>query len=117
VFALFPSGTRIRTNDESTREAIEQTDSYLRMFDHVLLCNIDGCTMPVRKDCDFTHEMPKLDRMRYTFSAVQTTESWRANAAARHPDLDQREASARVMSEELESLAPGDADENTISFQ
>ncbi|WP_182865351.1 1-acyl-sn-glycerol-3-phosphate acyltransferase [Rhodopirellula sp. JC639] len=62
VCALFPSGTRIRPDDESTKQAIAQTDSYLRLFDYLLLGNIDGCTLPVSRDRDFTHETPQLDR-------------------------------------------------------
>ncbi len=106
VFALFPTGTRIRPDDESTRQAIEQTDSYLRMFDYLVLCNIDGCTLPVSKDHDLTHETPKLDRMLYTFGAVHRTESWRADAAARFPELDRRLATARAIREDIEALAP-----------
>ncbi len=106
VFALFPSGTRIRPDDESTRQAIEQTDSYLRMFDYLALCNIDGCTMPVSKDRDFTHESPRLDRMLYTFGPVLRTEDWRDRAAIRYPDVDRKTASAQAIREEIESLAP-----------
>ncbi len=106
VFGLFPSGTRIRPDDESTRQAIEQTDGYLRSFEYLLLANIDGCTLPVSKDRDLTHETPRLDRMRYTFGQVQRTEDWRNAAAARYPDLDCRMAAATAIREEIDALAP-----------
>ena len=106
VFALFPSGTRIRPDDESTRQAIEQTDGYLRLFDYLALCNIDGCTMPVSKDRDFTHESPRLDRMLYTLGPVVRTEDWRDQAATRYPDVDRKTASAQAIREEIEALAP-----------
>jgi hypothetical protein len=113
VFALFPSGTRLRPGDESTQQAIEQTDSYLRMFEYLLLCNIDGCTLPVSNQRDFTHETPKLDRMIYTFGPVHRTEDWRSDAAVRFPNIGQRMASAHAVREDIEALAPkGLASEN-----
>jgi hypothetical protein len=106
VLALFPSGTRIRPDDEATKQAIEETDSYLRLFDYLALCNIDGCTMPVTMDRDLTHETPQLDRITYAFGPVQRTDNWRADAAERFPQLDQRMATARAIRADIESLAP-----------
>lgn len=108
VCALFPAGTRARPDDASTKQAIAETDSYLRMFDYLLLCHIDGCTLPVSRSQDFAHEVPKLDRVVFTFGSVRPTDQWRAEMAAKYPELDQREASARGISEEIESLASRD---------
>jgi glycerol-3-phosphate O-acyltransferase len=104
VFAIFPSATRIRQHDASTGQAIEETDSYLKHFEYMLLGCIDGCTLPVTRDRDLTHETPKLDRMRYTFGAVLRTDDWRAGAASRYPSLDQRSASARAIMEDIAAL-------------
>ncbi len=112
IFALFPSGTRIRPGNEATKHPIEQTDSYLRTFDYLAMCNIDGCTMPVSKDRDLTHETPKLDRMIYTFGPVHLTKTWRAEAAAQFPNLEQRMASAHAIEAEIESLAPRRSEES-----
>ena len=112
VFALFPTGTRIRPDDESTKQAIQQTDSFLRKFDYLMLCNIDGCTMPVTMDRDLTHETPQLARMIYTFGPVQRSEDWRANAAARFPEVEQRLATVRAIKEDIERLAPEDRGES-----
>ena len=104
VFALFPTGTRVREDDESTKQAIVETYSYLRMFQYIVLCHIDGCTLPVSKDRDLTHESPRLDRVVYSFSPVQSTEDWLADAEARFSSLDRRAAAARAMTEEMEAL-------------
>jgi glycerol-3-phosphate O-acyltransferase len=106
VFALFPAGTRQRPHDPSTRLAIEQTDSYLKMFDYLTLGNIDGCTLPVTMDRDFTHETPRLDRMLYTFGPVQRTDKFRAEAATRFTKFDQRTATAASIMREIDRLAP-----------
>ncbi|MDG2224419.1 MAG: 1-acyl-sn-glycerol-3-phosphate acyltransferase [Rubripirellula sp.] len=81
VFSLFPTGTRLRPNDESSKHAIAETDSYLRAFDNLLLCHISGCTLPVSQDHAFINERPQLDRMVYTFGTVQRTSEWRERMA------------------------------------
>jgi 1-acyl-sn-glycerol-3-phosphate acyltransferase len=104
VFALFPTATRIRPRDESTTHAIEETDSYLKNFEFMLLGCIDGCTMPVSRDRNLTHEIPVLDRVRFTFGKILPTDQWRTNAADRYPELDQRAASARAIIEDITAL-------------
>lgn len=106
VFALFPSATRIRPGDESTTHAIEETDSYLKNFEFMLLGRIDGCTLPVSRDRDLTHEVPALGRVQYTFGRVLRTDEWRASAAKRFAELDQRTASARTIIEDITALNP-----------
>jgi glycerol-3-phosphate O-acyltransferase len=106
VFALFPTATRIRPGDESTTHAIEETDSYLKTFDYMVLGRIDGCTLPVSRDRDLTHETPRLDRVRYAFGPVLRSGEWRAAAAERYRQLDPRAASARAIIEDIMALAP-----------
>lgn len=106
VFALFPSGTRMRPGVESSKHAIAETDSYLRVFDYLLLGHISGCTLPVSQDQNFILETPRLDRMLYTFGKVQRTEQWREQMAERYPELDHRAASAKGIEVEIEALAP-----------
>ncbi len=108
VFGLFPSATRLRPRDGSTANAIEETDSYLKHFEFMLLGNIDGCTLPVSRDRDFTHEVPALDRVRFTFGELLRTNEWRETAARRDSELDQRAASARAIVEDITLLDPSD---------
>ena len=109
VLALFPAGTRLRPGDERTGQAIEETDSYLRRADYLVLGQIDGCTLPVARDRDLSHETPRLDRITYTFSSVMESARWRAQAASRHPELDQRQASRRAIMEDIAALPCGAA--------
>jgi glycerol-3-phosphate O-acyltransferase len=105
IFGLFPTATRIRPRDESTTHAIEETDSYLRSFEFMILGHIEGCTLPVSRDHDLTHETPVLDRVRYTFGKLLRTDEWRANVASRYPRLDGRAASAQGIVDDIASLA------------
>ena len=104
VLALFPAGTRLRPADASTGQAIEETDSYLRRSDYLVLCHIDGCTLPVSRDRDLSHEAPRLDRMTYTFSPLMEAARWRASAAQRYPALDQRSASRQAIMDDIAAL-------------
>jgi hypothetical protein len=106
VFALFPSATRFRLHDPSTARAIEETDTYLKHFEYLLLGQIEGCTLPVTRERDLTHERPRLDRVVFTFSEVLRSDQWRASAASRYPLLDQRSASAQAVMEDIARLCP-----------
>ena len=104
VFALFPAGTRTRPNDRSTEEAIAETDSYLKLFDYLVLGRIDGCTMPVAMDQDLTHETPMLDRVTIVLGPVERTSQFRLDAAARYKELNHRAATAEAIIQSIMSL-------------
>lgn len=104
IFGLFPGGTRIRTHDLATARPIEETDSYLKRFEFMLLCHIEGCTLPVTRDYNMAHEEPRLDRVVYFFGPVQRTERWRAQAQTRFPKVEEAAASAWALAEDLETL-------------
>lgn len=105
VFALFPAGTRTRLDDPSTRQAIEQVQGYLHLFEYLALAHIDGCTMPVSRDQDLTHESPKLDRVVFSFGPISRTEDWVDQAASRFVNLDPRAAMAQAITDDIERLA------------
>lgn len=104
VCGLFPAGTRTRPGQAASAAAIDETGSYVRLFKSMVLGHIDGCTLPVSHEHDFTHETPTLDRVVYTFSPVLSTREWLADAAARFPDIDPRKAAARAMMQDIMSL-------------
>jgi hypothetical protein len=104
IFGLFPGGTRIRPHDHNTAKPIEETDSYLKRFDFMLLCHIEGCTLPVTQDFDMALEQPRLDRVVYYFSPVLRTEWWRAHAATRYPDVEPWAATSWALAEDLATL-------------
>jgi hypothetical protein len=105
VLAVFPAGTRLRPADERTGQAIREIDSYLRRTDYLVLGHIAGCTLPVSRDRDLSHETPRLDRMVYTFGPVVEARRWREQAALRYPELSQRDASRRAIMEDIAALS------------
>ncbi len=115
VFALFPTGTRIRPGEISTTRAIPETDSYLKSFEYMLLGNIAGCTLPVTRDKDLTHETPRLDRVIVNFGQVLSTDQWRREASHRYPELNQRAAAARAIMQDIAALAASRADDAELA--
>ncbi len=104
VFALFPTGTRIRPDEVGTMRAIPETDSYLKSFEYLLPGHIAGCTLPVSRGQDMTRETPRVDRVRINFGSVVATQKWRSRAAGQFPDLSQRGASARAIMDDIAAL-------------
>ena len=97
MFGLFPTGTRIRCADARTQQVIPELDSYLKLFDYVMIGTIQGCTLPVSRDNDYLREIPRLSRVVYSLGRVQPANEWRMKARDEFPNLDQRAASARAM--------------------
>lgn len=108
MFGLFPSGTRIRPGHDATARAIEETDTYVKSFQNMVLGHIQGCTLPVSHDWHLMHEVPRLDRMIYRFGPVIDTAAWREQAARRYPELGQRDASAKAIMQDIAALSRED---------
>ena len=106
LLALFPAGTRTRLGQEAMPRAIEEIDSYLKYSDYVVVGRIDGCTLPAVRDHDLAREIPRRDRVCYSFGAVLNAAEWRAAAARRYPELGQRQALARAVMEDIASVSP-----------
>ncbi|MGI9518704.1 MAG: 1-acyl-sn-glycerol-3-phosphate acyltransferase [Pirellulaceae bacterium] len=104
VFGLFPTGTRIRQGNYASTRAVPETDTYLKAFQYLLPAHVDGCTLPVSRSADMTHETPQMDRMTITFGEVVETAHWRQQAARRFPALDHRAASARAIMQDIAVL-------------
>ena len=47
VILVFPSGTRYRPGRPETKKGLREIDSYLRMFDVMLLVSINGCCLRI----------------------------------------------------------------------
>ncbi len=104
MFALFPTGTRMRPGDKSTMQAIPEIDSFIKSFEFLTPGHMEGCTMPVTREQDLTHETPRLNRVCFTFGQVVETKVWRCRAQQRFPRLTQRQASAQAIMEDISNL-------------
>ena len=92
VILVFPSGTRYRPGVEETRKGLREIDSYLRLFDKMLLVSINGNCLsfnPANMD-DMLADLVQQDKVLLTA----------------HPVLDCKEFRNKV----LESLPADDPD-------
>ena len=50
VILVFPSGTRYRPGKPETKKGLREIDSYLRLFDIVILVSINGCCLTIQDE-------------------------------------------------------------------
>ena len=50
VILVFPSGTRYRPDFPETKRGLREIDSYLRLFDYVLLVSINGSLLEIQDE-------------------------------------------------------------------
>ena len=98
-------GPVTRRPEEPSKQTLGLPES---IFEYMVLCNIDGCVMPVSKSSDLGHETPRLDRVVCTFGKVTATQDWIAEAANRYSELDPRHSSARAIMADIEALKAND---------
>lgn len=95
VILVFPSGTRYRPGHPETKRGLREIDSYLRMFDVMVLVTINGQILSIDPDNPDDMLADKLDRAIQIFAAspVLTCKQYRkdylASLPADHPDPKQ----------------------------
>lgn len=95
VILVFPSGTRYRPGHPETKRGLREIDSYLRMFDVMVLVTINGQILSIDPDNPDDMLADKLDRAVQIFAAspVITCKQYRkdylASLPADHPDPKQ----------------------------
>ena len=83
IIFMFPSGTRFRENQQNSRQAIEQTASFLKRFDYVCFLGIKGNVLTVSSTNMSVDEL-QIDTLVYYFSAPQKCSDVLENAK-KHP--------------------------------
>lgn len=95
VILVFPSGTRYRPGHPETKRGLREIDSYLRMFDVMVLVTINGQILSIDPDNPDDMLADKLDRAVQVFAASpvlsckQYRKDYLASLPADHPDPKQ----------------------------
>ena len=87
VILVFPSGTRYRPGKPETKRGLREIDSYLRLFDIVLLVSVNGSALtidPEHSD-DMLADWVAPDKLVYTASSVIECKSFRKEYMASLP--------------------------------
>ena len=88
VILVFPSGTRYRPGKPETKRGLREIDSYLRLFDKMILVSINGLSLhidPEHAD-DMLADIIKPDNMVFTASPVYDCKSFRKEYMASLPE-------------------------------
>ncbi|MCH5289035.1 MAG: 1-acyl-sn-glycerol-3-phosphate acyltransferase [Treponema sp.] len=87
VILVFPSGTRYRPGHPETKRGLREIDSYLRMFDVMILVTINGMILSIDPDNPDDMLADKLERAVQVFAAspVITCKQYRKDYLATLP--------------------------------
>jgi glycerol-3-phosphate O-acyltransferase len=100
---LFPSGTRYRAWDPSTKKGVREIDSYIRSFDYMCLIAINGVVLQVSQGDMLNDEITK-GVVRLSASPVISCTEFRDNVRASCDLEDKKQAVADAIMAELEKL-------------
>jgi glycerol-3-phosphate O-acyltransferase len=106
LILVFPSGTRYRSWDPSTKKGVREIDSYLRSFDYMCCVALNGEVLHVQPT-DMLNDVVTKDIVRVTAGPVQSCESFRnkAREAAEAADVaDKKQAAVDAVMAELDIL-------------
>jgi len=106
LILVFPSGTRYRAWDPSTKKGVREIDSYIRSFDYMCCVALNGEVLHVQQT-DMMNDVVSKDIMMVTAGPVLSCAEFRdkARAAAEAAGIeDKKQATVDAIMAELEKL-------------
>lgn len=106
ILLVFPSGTRYRPGKPETKRGLPEIDSYLRMFDVMLLVSINGNVIRISDNpTDMSADLVYRDVLRYSVSPVLSCRDFRNEAQMGFEEKEaKKQATADKIMTELEKL-------------
>jgi len=106
IVLVFPSGTRYRPWDPSTKRGVRDIDAYLRMFDFMCNVAINGQVLHVQQT-DMMNDIVSRDIVRITAGPVQSCAEFRDREREKAKDMgleDPKQATVDAIMAELDQL-------------
>ncbi|MCL2139015.1 MAG: 1-acyl-sn-glycerol-3-phosphate acyltransferase [Treponema sp.] len=106
LILVFPSGTRYRAWNPSTKKGVREIDSYIRSFDYMCCVAINGMILHVQQT-DMMNDIVNRDLVRITVGPVLNCNEFRAkarNAIIASENEDKKQLVVDAVMAELESL-------------
>ena len=106
LILVFPSGTRYRPWDPSTKKGVREIDSYLKSFDYMCLVGINGELLHVRPG-DMMDDYVSKDVVRFTVSPALSCGDFRNEARKKAEEAgieDKKQAAVDAIMERLQSI-------------
>lgn len=87
IILVFPSGTRFRPDKPETKKGLREIDSYLRLFDKMILVSINGQCLHFNPECpeNMIMDVVVQDKVTLTASPVIDCKEFRNNILASLP--------------------------------
>jgi glycerol-3-phosphate O-acyltransferase len=85
IVLVFPSGTRYRPWDPSTRKGVREIDSYIKTFDYMSFVAVNGNSLLVREG-DMIEDYVVPDLLRFTVSQPELCKVFRTEARGQAMD-------------------------------
>ena len=85
VILVFPSGTRYREGHPETKRGLREIDSYLRLFDIMILVSINGSILTIQSE-DMLDDLVGPEKLVYASSPVIDCKSFRKDFLASLPE-------------------------------
>jgi glycerol-3-phosphate O-acyltransferase len=106
IILLFPSGTRYRPWDPSTKKGVREIDSYIHSFDYMCCVALNGVLLHVQQS-DMINDVVTSDIVRVTAGPVYSCAEFRGKARAEAEAAgieDKKQAVVDAIMAELERL-------------
>jgi len=106
LILVFPSGTRYRPWDPSTKRGVREIDSYIRSFDYMCCVALNGKILLVQQ-ADMMNDMVTKDIVRVTAGKVHSCNDFRNSARAEAEASgieDRKQAAVDAVMAELERM-------------
>ncbi|MDR0447164.1 MAG: 1-acyl-sn-glycerol-3-phosphate acyltransferase [Treponema sp.] len=103
---VFPSGTRYRPGDPSTKRGVREIDSYIRLFDYMCPVAVNGECLHVQHG-DMMGDSVSQDLVRLTAAPIMSCSTFRDEVRAKAEEAgieDKKQAVADAVMELLENL-------------
>lgn len=102
---VFPSGTRYRPGNPDTRRGLKEIDSYLKVFDYMVLVGIGGNILRIHPSGEMEEDQLFKDTVVYKASQILECEVFRNEARTKTPaGADFKQFVADEVMRELENL-------------
>ena len=103
IVLVFPSGTRYRPWDSSSKKGVREIDSYIRSFDYMCFVTLNGELLHIQKT-DMINDTVSKDIVRVTVSPVTDCNEFRNKVLAKTTEEDKKQAVANEIMNELERM-------------
>jgi len=86
IIVVFPSGTRYRPWDPSSKKGVREIGSYVKTFDNIVFMGINGNLLPVNRSGDMSQDELTRDLMILTCSDIVNGRHYRAKMKTLMPE-------------------------------